>query len=478
MAGLASLVALLAVTLSSITDVNAMYTKQSPVLQVDSKNYDSLISWSNHTTIVEFYAPWCGHCQNLKPAYEKAAKKLAGLAKVAAVNCDDESNKPLCAQMGVKGFPTLKIIKPGSRPGRPTVEDYQGPRNAKGIIDAVVDKIPNHVEKLTANALDGWLSAGNETAKALLFTEKGTTSALLRALAIDFLGLIRIAQIRKKETAAVEMFGVSKFPTLVLLPGGARESLVYDGEIKKEPMVAFLSQVAPPNQDPAPKSSKASSSKKQKAPKSSSASSSAFSEASMAHKSAEASEAAASGSTIVLDDFDASFSPLPVVPPVETPIAVPDLLPPLIVLATPAELEAACLGPATGSCVLALLPLQEGAENAASEAAAQALRSLAEIAEKHVKRKAKLFPFYSVPAENEAAKTLRGELGLKPETDLEIIAVNGKRNWWRHYSGSDTGVVTIESFVDAVKLGEGAKEALPGSVISQPTEKESEHDEL
>lgn len=51
MAGLASLVALLAVTLSSITDVNAIYTKQSPVLQVDSKNYDSLITLSNHTSV-------------------------------------------------------------------------------------------------------------------------------------------------------------------------------------------------------------------------------------------------------------------------------------------------------------------------------------------------------------------------------------------------------------------------------------------
>jgi protein disulfide-isomerase A6 len=438
-----------------------------------------LLFVSAQLTFFRFYAPWCGHCQNLKPAYEKAAKNLAGLAKVAAVNCDEDLNKPLCGQMGVQGFPTLKIVRPGPKPGRPIVEDYQGPRNAKGIVNAVVDKIPNHVKRIQDRDLDAWLSADNETAKAILFTEKATTSALLRAIAIEFLGKINVAQIRSKETAAIEMFGVSAFPTLVLLPSGDQTSFVYDGEMKKEPIVAFLSQIVPPNPDPAPKSPKASSSKKPKAAKSSTSSSSAFSKASASHKSADASEAAASGSTIVLEDFDAFESPRPIVPPAETPIAVPDQLPPILALATPAELNAACLGPKTGTCILVLLPPQVEADAALLEASAQVLKSLATIADKHVKRKAKLFPFYAIPAENEAAKSLRGELGLKTEAELEIIAVNGKRNWWRHFGGEDTGFLSIESFIDTIKLGEGKKELLPDGVISQPGEKESEHhDEL
>lgn len=379
--------------------------------------------------------------------------------------------------MGVKGFPTLKIVKPGPKPGRPTVEDYQGPRNAKGIVDAVVDKIPNHVKRLQDKDLGTWLSTSNETAKAILFTDKGTTSALVRALAIDFLGNINVAQIRNKETEAVELFGVTKFPTLALLPGGTQELLVYDGEMKKEPMVAFLSQIAPPNPDPAPKSVKASASKKPTASKSSSASS-AFSEVSESHKSADASSAAASGSTIVLENFDASESPMPFVPSAETPITVPDSPPAINTIATPAELSSACLGPKTGTCVLALLPSIVDASAPLSEPAAQALQSLAQIADKHAKRKAKLFPFYAIPAENEAAKTLRGELGLKPETDLEIVAVNGKKRWWRSYSSDDFDVLSFESFIDAIKFGEGKRESLPEGVIPRSEEKENEHDEL
>lgn len=394
------------------------------------------------------------------------------------MNCDEESNKALCGQMQVQGFPTLKIIQAGSKPGRPHIEDYQGPRNAKDIVNAVVDKIPNHVKRLQDKDLKSWLSTSNDTAKAILFTDKGTTSALLRALAIDFLGIINFAQIREKEMLAVEMFGISTFPTLILLPGGPQEPLVYEGEMKKDSMVTFFSQAGPPNADPAPKSAKPSSSKTFKAAKSSSSSSSAFSEASASHKSADASEAAASGTTIVLEEFDVSQSSMPIFPPAAVSITVPDVAPPISTLTTSAELKSVCLGPQTGTCVLALLPLQSDTGATPLESTALALRSLAEIAEKHVKRKAKFFPFYAVPAGNEAASTLREELGLKPETDLEIIAVNGKRNWWRHFGNGDTGVASVESFIDAIKLGEGKKEVLPKGVITQEVVKEDEHDEL
>lgn len=100
---------------------------------------------SDSLWIVEFYAPWCGHCQRLTPEYTKAAKALKGVVKVrasfdvvgvlsnvqlflcqiGAVNADD--HKSLGGQYQVQGFPTIKIF--GLNKNKP--EDYQGERTAK-----------------------------------------------------------------------------------------------------------------------------------------------------------------------------------------------------------------------------------------------------------------------------------------------------------------------------------------------------------
>ncbi|KAB2573956.1 putative pdi related protein a protein [Lasiodiplodia theobromae] len=415
----------------------AMYPKNSPVLQVEAKDYNSLIAKSNYTSIVEFYAPWCGHCQNLKPAYEKAAKNLAGLAKVAAVNCDDDLNKRLCAEMGVEGFPTLKIVRPGKKPGKPTVEDYRGARSAKAIVDAVVEKIPNHVKRVTDSDFDDFLNEGNGSPKAILFTEKGTTSALLRALAIDFLGSIQVAQVRNKEKKAVESLGIDKFPSLVLLPGGDKEAIVYSGEMKKEPMVEFLSQAASPNPDPAPAKPKTDKKGKKEAKKDT-------------KKEAETSEEA-------------------VTPDQDKPVDVTDSGPRLLMLDTEELLQKECLSTKSHNCILALLPSRTDAKEPLPEQAQDALASLTDVIKKHTKGGHRLFPVYTAPLDNEGAAKLRKELNLNTD-GFELIVTNSKKSWWKHYSGSDYSLKSVEDWIDAIKMGEGKKEKLPQSLIVESKE--------
>ena len=375
--------------------------------------------------------------------------------------------------MGVQGFPTLKIVRPGSKPGKPVVEDYQGPRNAKGIVDAVVDKIPNHVKRISDKNLDEWLSQSNETAKAVLFTEKGTTSALLRALAVDFLSSISVAQIRNKESAAVQKFGITTFPTLILLPGGDKDGLVYEGEMKKDPLVAFFSQVAAPNPDPAPKTEKSS---KKATSKSTKSASSAFSRASASHQSSEASEAAASATKETVEESAPTESPDPKLETDQQPVHIPEVTPPLPQLSTSDSLAVQCLRDKSGTCVLLLLPQSE-ADSTPSEAVSTALLSLGELANKHTKRGGH-FPINGVPASNEEGTKLRSKLGLS-ETDVEIIALNGRRGWWRRYGKQDFGIVDVESWLDALRLGEGEKQKLPEGVIyTEAKAPEPEHDEL
>jgi len=433
---------------------NGMYSKSSPVLQVDARSYDNLIAKSNHTSIVEFYAPWCGHCKNLKPAYEKVGTSLKGLAKVAAVDCDEESNKPFCGSMGVQGFPTLKIVRPGKKPGKPIVEDYQGARSAKAIVDAVIEKIPNHVKRLKDSDYAAWVE--EDGPKAILFTDKGTVSALLKSVAIDFLGSINVAQIRNKEAEAVEAFGVEDFPTLVLLPGGGKDPVTFDGELKKDAIVKFLSQVAAPNPDPAPKADKKKGSKSDKSKSSSASSKLSKSSASQASEEAETKAPSQTAETIIDDPTD---SPNPQVD-TEKPAKVADTpAKPISSLQDGLSLQQRCLNDKAGTCVLALLPEPV----APSMDTINTVRFLSEVHKKHETAKRNLFPFFQVPHTNSQGASLVKKLDLKAD-EPEIIAVNGKRGWWRHFKGEKL-LAQIEDWVDAIRMGDGAKQSLPNGLI-------------
>lgn len=434
-----------------------LYNKGSPVLQLGTKDFDANINRSNHTSIVEFYAPWCGHCQSLKPAFEKAAKSLSGLAKVAAVNCDEEANKPLCGQMGVKGFPTLKIVRPGKKAGKPTIEDYNGARSAKAIVDAVIDKIPNHVTRLKDAEFGDWTA--KEGPRAILFSDKGVVSALMKALAIDFLGGIEVAQVRNKETEAVEEFNISKFPTLVLLPGDGKDPITYNGEMKKEAIVAFLSQAAAPNPDPAPKKAKSSSTDKKDKSKSSKASSS-FSKASASHASSEGSESPASQTAETLEDeSNPTESPDPKVKPAHTPVPIPAATP-ITSLPDGLSLQQKCLNDKAATCILALLPVSKEP----TEESIKAVAALSEIHHKYEVANRHLFPFYQLASSNSQATALRSLLSLSE--GIELIAVNGKRGWYRHLDASKGLTTTsIESWIDAIRMDDLAKSKLPENII-------------
>ena len=432
-----------------------------------------------------FYAPWCGHCKNLKPEFEKAAKGLKDLAQVVAVNCDDEANKAFCGSMGVQGFPTLKIVKPSKKPGKPMVEDYQGPRTSSGIVDAVKSAIPNNVKKITDESLLAFLESSNETAKAILFSNKGTTSALTKVLATEYLGSLTFAQIRDKEAKAVEMFGITEYPTLIVLPGGTEEPVKFEGAYKKKEMKEFIGQYASSGSKASSEKQKPIGNKAQKASgeeasKSEEAASS-FSTASSSHASAEASEAAAGATSVTLEDeSNPTESPDPIASPDAPKPAVINSMPdPIPALIEEKYLQERCLGAKTSTCILALLP-NVADEEVLPESASSALASLAELADKHEKRKSKLFPFYSIPARNTASVTLRDALKLGGEKEFELVAVNARRGWWRRYPSEKFDFHSVENWVDNIRFGEGSKEVLPDALLVKEEEEPvtPEHGEL
>lgn len=93
--------------------------------------------------LVEFFAPWCGHCQRLAPEWAKAAQELDGKVKLGAV--DATVHTVIASRYQVQGYPTIKVFAAGLKDSR-SVEDYQGGRTASDIVQYALDKAADSIE--------------------------------------------------------------------------------------------------------------------------------------------------------------------------------------------------------------------------------------------------------------------------------------------------------------------------------------------
>jgi len=215
--------------LSVLLSVVCFIAAESDVVELTAENFNEVVQ-NTPNILVEFYAPWCGHCKNLAPEYEKAATELKAKG-VTLAKIDGSAEQAIAQEYGIKGFPTLFYFKSFEQ-GK---IEYDGERNAAGIVNWCSKKsLPPVTVLATAEAHKDFIAQEGTQLVAFLDAEseefKAYEAAAKDGRADEFqFGVVSDAEVRK--ALGVES-GVKMYK--------GEEVLSFEGTVEKDAVVTWI----------------------------------------------------------------------------------------------------------------------------------------------------------------------------------------------------------------------------------------------
>mmetsp|Transcript_9318 Transcript_9318/g.10625 ORF Transcript_9318/g.10625 Transcript_9318/m.10625 type:complete len:134 (+) Transcript_9318:129-530(+) len=101
----------------------------SAIKALSQTNFSSFLERSTTGVFVNFYSPYCGHCQKLHPIWTKLAERHDREDSVDIVEVDCIRNSDLCDAHGILGYPTMKFFQVGSTEGK----EFEGRRDVTSL---------------------------------------------------------------------------------------------------------------------------------------------------------------------------------------------------------------------------------------------------------------------------------------------------------------------------------------------------------
>jgi len=112
----------------------------SKVVELTPSNFDEIALDESKNVLVEFFAPWCGHCKKLAPEWEKLALAYANEPKIVIAKVDAAEHSDLGTRFSVEGFPTLIYFPTDDKKGT----KYEGARDLSALVEYINEKAGTH----------------------------------------------------------------------------------------------------------------------------------------------------------------------------------------------------------------------------------------------------------------------------------------------------------------------------------------------
>nr|DAD24296.1 TPA_asm: hypothetical protein HUJ06_025760 [Nelumbo nucifera] len=205
------------------------------VLELNESNFDSAISAFDFI-LVDFYAPWCGHCKRLSPELDAAAPVLAGLDQpivIAKINAD--KFRRLASKYEIDGFPTLKLFMHG------TPLEYTGPRKADLLVRFLKKFVAPDVSLLESDvAIRNFVeTAGTHFPIYIGF---GLNESIISEFAIKYKKKAWFSVAKGFSEEAMVTYDFDKVPALVSFHPSYNERSIFYGPFEDKFLEDFIKQ--------------------------------------------------------------------------------------------------------------------------------------------------------------------------------------------------------------------------------------------